>query len=111
MSKQPQVPKHLSAESKRWYATITGDYALESHHLRLLQAACESWDRCQQARQQLADEGCTFTDRHGAIRPHPSINIERDSRIAFVRIIRELGLDIESPAEVKPPTIQANRRA
>ena len=32
------------------------------------------------------------------MRPHPAIAIERDSRLAFVRIMRELGLnDTDKP--------------
>lgn len=105
-STKTRPPRHLSDESRAWFALVTRDFDLESHHLKLLQAACESWDRAQQARQLLATEGVTFTDRHGHIRPHPAVNIERDSRALFARLVRELGLDVVEPDDVRPPTIR-----
>jgi P27 family predicted phage terminase small subunit len=99
-------PRHLSDESRAWFASVTTDFELESHHLKLLQAACESWDRAQQAREILKAEGITFVDRHGHIRPNPAVNIERDSRGLFARLVRELGLDVVEPDEVRPPRIQ-----
>jgi P27 family predicted phage terminase small subunit len=107
-----QPPPHLSAESCAWWREVLKDYALEGHHLRLLQSACEAWDRMQQARQALVDHGgLTFTDKHGAIKSHPCVAHERDARIAFARLVRELDLDAGAPSEgSRPPALQSNRR-
>ena len=109
---QSKPPAHLSAESSAWWGEVLRDYALEGHHLRLLQAACESWDRMQQARQALADHGgLTFTDERGVIRSHPCVAHERDARVSFARLVRELDLDCGAPAEApRPPAITSNRR-
>jgi len=87
------------------------DYLLEPHHLRLLQAAVEAWDRYQQARAALAKHGLTFEDEKGMVRARPEVAIERDSRIAFARLIRELDLDVDAPAEPRPrpPALRSNR--
>lgn len=109
MNDKPKVPRHLTTATKRWYTQITTDYVLQSHHLRLLQSAAECWDRAQQARRLLAKEGICFTDRHGAIRPHPATQLERDNKTLFARMLRELALDVESPAdEIRPPLIRGN---
>jgi phage terminase small subunit len=79
---------------------------MQSHHLRLLQLACEAWDRAQQAREILATDGITVGGREG-IKPHPAIAIERDSRLAFARLIAQLSLDDEQP--VSPSTRDALR--
>jgi phage terminase small subunit len=80
---------------------------LEPHHVRLLTLACEAWDRCQQARELLATEGLTFEDRFGQPRARPEVSIERDSRIGFARLVRELALDGEGPPEApRPPGIR-----
>lgn len=61
----------------------------------LLQAAAESWDRIQEAREILAREGSIVTDRYGKPKAHPAVGIERDARVVFARLVRELELDVE----------------
>ena len=94
-SSLPRAPQHLSNEARRWWKQVVSSYELAEHHLRVLRLACESWDRCQGARTQLATEGVTYQDRFGAPRVHPAVAIERDSRLAFARLLRELDLEGE----------------
>lgn len=105
-------PEHLAPATADWWRQVMQDYALEPHHARLLQMACEAWDRSQQARQELASYGAvTFTDDRGGIKAHPAVAIERDARVAFARLVRELDLDTGAPAEAKrPPALTSNRR-
>jgi phage terminase small subunit len=107
----PQSPPHLSPSSRQWWEITVDRYRLEEHHLRLLQLACEAWDRGQAAREQLEREGLTIPGREGGMRPHPCIGIERDARLAVARLVRELDLDTEPPApeRVGPPAIFSNR--
>ncbi len=101
---QHNPPKHLSAEAKKWWRAVSGGYELESHHLKLLQAAAESWDRMIQARDVLNKDGLTFLDRFGQPKSRPEVSVERDSRTAFQRALRELNLDVESgPVEDSRP--------
>ena len=106
-----QPPEHLSESAKEWWADALADFDFEPHHLRLLQAACEAWDRMQQARTALADHGgLTFTDERGVIRAHPAVAMERDARTAFARLVRELDLDTGAPSEApRPPAIKSNK--
>ena len=106
----PKPPAHLALPTARWWEEVVDDYQLEGHHLRLLQAACEAWDRAQQAREILAAEGVTFTDDRGNPRAHPAVQIEKDARTAFARLIRELDLDTEPrPQErSRPPGLRSN---
>ena len=96
-----EAPKHLQKETREWWAVVDKDYALEDHHRRLLTLAGESWDRCQQAREALTKLGLTYNDRFNQPRSRPEVAIERDCRLAFARLLRELNLDIESPSEVR----------
>lgn len=86
-------PKHLRPATRRWFADVCDGYNLEQHHVRLLTLAGEAWDRGTAARDAIALHGLTFTDSRGNPRPRPEIAIERDSRISFARLLRELGLD------------------
>ena len=94
------APDHLRPETARWFTEVCKTFDLESHHRRLLRLAAESWDRGQQAREILDREGLIFEDRFGSPKARPEISIERDSRIGFARLVRELGLD---HSEIEPP--------
>jgi phage terminase small subunit len=100
------APAHLREPTKRWWRSVVKDYDLAPHHTRLLTAAAESWDRLQQAREALAKYGLTYDDpKSGAPRSRPEIAVERDSRIAFARLLRELDLDGEPEPTSRPPRV------
>lgn len=82
------------------------DFELESYHLRLLTLAAEAWDRCVQARETLHTEGTYYRNASDEPRPHPAVAVERDSRVAFARMIRELGLDNTPDPDPRPPGIK-----
>jgi len=104
--KGPKAPEWLEELTQTWWRSVVADYDLEEHHLRLLTLACEAWDRGQQARAQIANEGATYEDRFGAPRLHPAVTIEHNARIEFARLIRELDLD----GEPGPDPRQKRRR-
>jgi phage terminase small subunit len=87
---------------------VLDEYALEPHHVRLLTLAAEAWDRGAMAREALKEHGLTFNDRFGAPHARPEVAIERDSRIAFARLLRELALDVTEPEENRPPELRGN---
>jgi len=107
----PEPPVHLSASASAWWREVTAEYVLEPHHLRLLQSACECWDRAQEARSALAAHGAlTYTDERGKISAHPCVQIERDNRTLFARLLRELYLDAAGPNQaVRLPALNSNR--
>jgi phage terminase small subunit len=110
MEKKPKAPSHLSTASRAWFSRVIGDYVLSEHHVKLLTLAAESWDRCCEARRIVAAQGLTVPTEGGGCKAHPCIAIERDSRIAFARLIRELDLDADTPSAYhRPPALRSNR--
>jgi P27 family predicted phage terminase small subunit len=104
-----KAPSHLSVDSKAFFDYVIYEYdGFDQHHIELLTLACEAWDRAVQARELIEKDGLTFVDRHGAIKPHAAVAIEKDSRTAFARIIREIGLDVAAPNDTRPPALPAN---
>jgi len=104
------APDHLSDDARAWWQQVVGDFALEPHHVHLLTLACEAWDRGQQARAILDAEGLTYLDRFDAPKARPEVAVERDSRVAFARLLRELDLDLDGPTEPpRAPAIASNR--
>lgn len=105
-SKENSAPAHLRPDTAAWWASVAGDYALEAHHLRILTLAAEAWDRGVEAREAIAKHGTVYVDRFDQPRARPEVAIERDSRIAFARLVRELALDIDPPEEPgRPPRL------
>ena len=103
---KPQLkpPRHLKPDTAKWWGAVVGEFELEPHHIRLLTLAAQAWDRCEQARQIIDKQGLTFEDRFSQPVSRPEVAIERDSRTAFARLLRELDLDTEPPrAAGRPP--------
>jgi phage terminase small subunit len=90
-----------------WQKVVAG-WKLEDHHLLILSKACEAHDRADEARKTLKTEGTTYKDRFNQPCARPEIAIERDSRLAFARMIRELGLS-EEPEAPRPPSLKYRR--
>jgi phage terminase small subunit len=108
---EQKPPKYLKPATKKWWKSVVSQWELEDHHVRLLTLAAGAWDRAEQARELLAEHGLTFTDPK-LNRPvaRPEVAIERDNRLAYARLLRELDLDISVPAESsRPPELRSIR--
>src|SRR5262245_52150609 len=92
------APKHLKPTTKAWFDHICSEFELESHHVKILQIAAESWDAYEAAREAIAEHGMTYVNvKHGDVKPRPEIAIMQNNRIAFLRALRELNLDVPPP--------------
>ena len=111
-ARKPRAPQYLRPETRAWFSSVCADFALEQHHVRLLTLACEAFDRCTEAREILASDGLTMPTANDGLKAHPAVAIERDSRLAFSRLLRELDLDLEPPSSSRtaPPSLRSNRR-
>jgi P27 family predicted phage terminase small subunit len=108
----PAPPAHLSPEAADWWRQTVAAYELEPHHLKILEAACDAWDRLVTARAEVLRDGSTIEGARGK-KQHPAVAVERDSRTAFARLVRELDLDEPMPPSspyMRPPAIRSNRR-
>lgn len=102
-----KIPKTFKPEIKRWIKEIMDSYYLESHHIKLLLLAGSALQRCEEARKSIERHGTIFTDKFGQPRIRPELAVERDSRIAFCRCLRELNLDSEEmPESRRPPKLK-----
>jgi phage terminase small subunit len=109
---EPHAPSHLRPETAAWYLSVVTEWELQDHHERLVLIAAEAWDRALQAREALDEHGLTFNDRFGAPHARPEVKVERDARIAFMRTLREVDLDLAPPAAPsgrRPPSLRSNR--
>lgn len=97
-------PDYLKKSGKRFFKEISNTYELEEHHLEILALASQCLDRLDQARSQIKSEGIFLKDRFEKLYLNPAIRLEKENKILFARLIRELNLDIEPPKELgRPP--------
>jgi phage terminase small subunit len=100
--KKLKIPKHLSQEMQKFYREKVQEIEFESHHLKILQLACETWDQVTEARIEREKSGAFFVDRWNQPREHPAAKAERDQKVVFARLMRELNLDVTVP-DNRPP--------
>lgn len=109
-SSESSAPKHLRPATRAWFDQIVRDFELESHHILILRIAAESWDAYEAAREAIAEHGPTFVNlKHGDIKPRPEVAIMQNSRIAFLRALRELNLDVAPPDAPRPNPLKFAR--
>jgi P27 family predicted phage terminase small subunit len=97
-------PRHLTRESAALWRAILRDYILEPHHRSVLSVTLEALDRLRDAQALLKTEGLVVKTSTGGSKAHPAIAVERDCRAAFLRGVRELGLDLEGPTTPRLPS-------
>src|SRR3546814_6717197 len=85
MIKNIEPPSHLSDTMKNWWRRVNEDFAMEAHHLHLLQLACEAFDQAETARVALMIQGTTFHDRWQQPRQRPEVAIQQQARRDFSR--------------------------
>lgn len=93
----PPAPEHLSPVMADFWRKTLETYALEEQQFRILQLACEAYDRARWAAESIEANGAVFVDRFNQPKARPECNIARDNAALFARLCRELCLDIEVP--------------
>lgn len=93
------LPKGLSAESRKLWLRLTGIYEFDDPAARvILRTALQARDRIEEARKQVKRDGITVQNRYGMPVAHPALNIEASARRQMLLAFKELGLQ---PGEVE----------
>ena len=92
------APKGLSREAADLFEETVSNFGIEdsTHRQHLLRAA-EALDRIRAAQAELKRSGLVTRDRHGVLRAHPCVAIERGAVAAYISAFRLLKLE---PPEV-----------
>jgi len=98
-----KAPKTLGRDGRAFWAKIVAGYELQEHHFRLLEGACQCLDRISTARAEVAKMGEYFIDRWAQPKEHPGLVAERNQKVLFARLMRELCLDGVEAVESRPP--------
>jgi len=106
-SSRPKAPAHLSAAAKKWWSKLISEYEFETpDSVMTLECVMECFDRATAAREMVEKDGAVLNDRFGQLKAHPATVIERDARMAMLRALKALGLDVVQPGTLpigRPP--------
>ncbi|HNQ22045.1 MAG TPA: hypothetical protein PKK06_03020 [Phycisphaerae bacterium] len=92
-------PHHLSSPTQQWWLDAVHMHCLEEEHHHLLTLAAECWERCQDARRLLAEQGLTYRDPEGFAHLRPEVAVERENLLNYARALDALGVFLEPPPE------------
>jgi phage terminase small subunit len=92
----------LKAAGRAYWSQVVAEFALERHQLTLLDAACRELDRAAAADAELATSGLMITGGDGRTYAHPMVNVARDARQGFLRLVKSLHLEAEPTNERRP---------
>ena len=98
-----KAPRNLSGEARIMWKQIVGKFeGWTFAQPAVLRAGLEAHDRMRQAQRQLKKHGLFSKDRYGQVRSHPCVAVERDSRNAFYRAIKQLDIQDEEKRHPHP---------
>jgi phage terminase small subunit len=101
--KTPKAPKGLASTGKKFWKKVLSEYELpDTHDLERLAMGAKCLDELADAENRIKADGRFTVNRYGATVEHPACKMIRDSRMLFIKIVRELNLDIPVP-ESRPP--------
>jgi phage terminase small subunit len=104
--KAPKAPAGLAKDGRTfWKAATTEREFSEAHDLRRLEMGCRTLDEIAADQSTIRAEGRYTEDRWGRAIPHPALKTLQENRALFLRVIRELALDVVAPDASRPPRL------
>lgn len=101
--KIPRAPKGLDDIGKKFWKQVLSEYEFEeTHDFERLAMAAKCLDDVSEVEEIVKTAGRFTENRYGGVVEHPGVKTIRDTRMLFIKIIRELNLDISGP-ESRPP--------
>ena len=98
-----RAPKHLKEDGKSFWNKTQSEFEFnDEHEFRKLADAAMTRDTIASCFEKIEAEGLTYVDRWGQPRPHAAVKLMHDAQALFLRIIRELALDL-SDDQLRPP--------
>ena len=97
-----KTPK-FGKDGNRFWRTVLSEYELTlAHDLERLTMASKCLDNLADAEKRIKKDGLFLLNRYGNVIEHPAMKTIKDMRLLFVKIIREMGLDLDT-VESRPP--------
>ncbi len=85
----------LRGRAKELFDKVTTEWRLDAVALAILQCACESLQRAEEAARIVEAEGLTQKTRYGETKVHSAAKLEMDHRAAAAASLQKLGLNLQ----------------
>lgn len=97
-------PPGLKKSGKKFWREVMAEFDIEkSYDLSRVRMACTCLDDIDESEKSIKSDGLFLKDRFQQIRENPASKTIRDNKLLFVKIIRELGFDIDTPGDSRQP--------
>ncbi|HOD36807.1 MAG TPA: hypothetical protein PLR20_05755 [Syntrophales bacterium] len=101
---KPEPPSTLKEAGRKFWIAVLKEFEIrDAHDLARLERACLFLDDEDQAMKAIESDGMFIRNRYGGLVEHPGTKIIQQSRIGFLRAVREIAIDLGSIPESRPP--------
>jgi phage terminase small subunit len=102
--KKIRPPAFLKERGKKFFNKVIAEFVFENaHEVELLGSAGGELDSQFESQKAIDTDGAYITNRYGKKVEHPAVKSLRDSRALFMRLVREMGLDLTTGPESRQP--------
>src|SRR5829696_4335496 len=111
---KPRPPTDLDERGRAFWRAVHNVYSdMSPSELALLEAACRTLDAIDQLERQIAKDGTMISGASGQPVLHPALAEARQQRLAYARLLDQLGLPSAEDSEAAPssPRARAARKA
>lgn len=88
----PKIPEFLAETGKKWAKKVLKDFKFDPHEIDAVFLAAGCLDRIADAQEAIKKHGSVIENRHHELKANPAIGTERDNKVLFARLCRELRL-------------------
>lgn len=104
--KNPESSIKLGRVGAKFRRDILKNFQFEEvQDFERLNLACHCLDRVHECRDLIKREGLFVKDRFNVTKAHPGVEVERQQKILFIRILRELNLDLTAAKDLRSPKL------
>ena len=102
--KKIKPPSFLKERGRKFFKEVIGEFVFENaHEIELLGSAGGELDSQVESQRAIDADGYYIQNRYGKKVEHPAVKSLRDSRTLFMRLVREMGLDLTTGPESRAP--------
>jgi phage terminase small subunit len=104
MTNENHIPKYLKRRGRAFYKSVREEFILDkTHDLERLGLAGGELDIQDGAQAEIDKHGFYVKNRYGKLIENPAVKTLRESRTLFIKIVREMGLDLVTAEQARLP--------